>query len=87
VLDLGKLTAAAPTYTANSTGATFAFVPYKTASTNAEQTCNTIGGHLAAYTSVAEQAEVEQYYVDKVGPSRGRPGPAPAPCKLYHSLA
>ncbi len=79
MLDLAQLTANAPTYTTNSTGITFAFVPYKTAATNAQQTCNAIGGHLAAYTSMAEQAEVEQYYIDKVrARARCAPGATPA---------
>ncbi len=67
-LDLGALTASPAAYTANTTGVTFAFFPYKTASPNAEQACSTIGGHLAAFTSAAEQSEVEQYYISKVGP-------------------
>ena len=33
----------------------------------AQQTCQERGGHLAAYTTTAEQAEVEAFYVSKVG--------------------
>jgi hypothetical protein len=31
--------------------------------TVAQQTCNANGGHLAAYSSIAEQAEVESFYL------------------------
>jgi hypothetical protein len=37
----------------------------------AEGQCQKDGGHLAAYVSAAEQAEVEKYYIDKVGRGSG----------------
>jgi hypothetical protein len=37
--------------------------PNKTTQAYAEQSCNDQGGHLAYYSSLAEQAEVEQYYI------------------------
>ena len=33
----------------------------------AEATCKEQGGHVAAYTTSAEQAEVEAFYIKKVG--------------------
>lgn len=33
----------------------------------AQATCQDKGGHLAAYTTRAEQAEVEGFYLSKVG--------------------
>jgi hypothetical protein len=54
-------------YTAKSTGNTFlpnlTFVDQVTA----EAQCMKYGGHLAAYVSAAEQAEVEKFYIEKVG--------------------
>ena len=87
LLDLASLVAAAPTYTTNSTGITFAFVPYKTASTNAQQACNMVGGNLAAFTHVSEQAEVERYYISKVGAGYSQPpGPPAAACAAHAGL-
>jgi hypothetical protein len=37
--------------------------PNKTSQAVAEATCNQQGGHLAYYASLAEQQEVEQYYI------------------------
>ena len=45
----------------NSTSnATFLWYPMKADQASAEATCQAQGGHLAAYTSLAEQIEVEQ---------------------------
>jgi hypothetical protein len=46
-----------------STSATFQWYPMRMEYAAAEATCNSQGGHLAIYTSLAEQVEVEQYYV------------------------
>jgi hypothetical protein len=43
-----------------SSNATFLYYPMKADQASAEATCNTQGGHLAIYTSLAEQIEVEQ---------------------------
>jgi hypothetical protein len=41
---------------------------------DAEGYCRQMGGHLATYTSIDEQAEVEQYYLDKVRAGLGEQG-------------
>ncbi len=46
-----------------STGATFMYFPTKADQASAQATCNSQGGHLAIYTSLAEQVEVELYYI------------------------
>jgi hypothetical protein len=50
-------------YTA-STGNAFRFYATPLNKTDAEVECNMYGGHLASYLSLAEQAEVEQWYMD-----------------------
>lgn len=35
----------------------------------AERYCNSMGAHLVSYTSLAEQAAVEEYFVSQVGSS------------------
>jgi hypothetical protein len=49
-------------YVAKS-NATFVFNPMKLDQAFAQLACNDLGGHLAAYTSLEEQAEVENFYV------------------------
>ncbi len=46
-----------------STNATFTLHTTATDFNTAERACNDAGGHLAYYTSLAEQQEVEQYFV------------------------
>jgi hypothetical protein len=43
-----------------SSNATFLYYPMKADQAGAEATCNSRGGHLVIYTSLAEQIEVEQ---------------------------
>jgi hypothetical protein len=58
----------APYTTALSTkGFTFLLNLTAVDQATAQQTCQEKGGHLAAYTTTAEQAEVEAFYVNKVG--------------------
>jgi hypothetical protein len=49
--------------TANSTLITFYLNTTTANSTDAEDACKRNGGHLAAFTSQAEQREVEQFYI------------------------
>jgi hypothetical protein len=37
--------------------------PNKTTQAYAEQSCNDLGGHLAYFSNLAEQQEVEQYHI------------------------
>jgi hypothetical protein len=55
-----------------STNATFMYSPVKADQAGAEAACNQQGGHLATYTSLAEQMEVEQ--VGKHAASQGALG-------------
>ena len=57
---------AVPPYTAKSSGNTFLLNLTLVDQANAEIQCQKYGGHLAAYVSAAEQAEVEKFYMDKV---------------------
>jgi hypothetical protein len=56
---------AAPWYTANATGYTFYLNTTEVDSAAAEESCKRNGGHLAAYISLEEQAEVEHFYTTK----------------------
>jgi hypothetical protein len=49
----------------STTNQTFIFTPAVKNFTDAEQSCQDQGGHLASYSSEAEQAEVEKYYVSQ----------------------
>ena len=49
--------------TANSTGITFYLNTTTANASEAEEMCKMNGGHLAAFTSLDEQKEVEQYYL------------------------
>jgi hypothetical protein len=53
----------APRYTANSTNVTYYLNTTQVNFTVAGATCNRFGGHLAAFTQIDEQLEVEQNYV------------------------
>ncbi len=55
----------APQFTTNSTNVTYYLNTTQVNFTIAHATCNRFGGHLAAYTQIDEQLEVEQYYVKK----------------------
>ncbi len=55
----------APWYTTNATGNTFYLNTTEVDSNTAEENCKKNGGHLAAYISLEEQAEVEQFYTKK----------------------
>ena len=44
---------------------TFYFNSTNTTWDDAENSCQTNGGHIAAYTSLEEQTDVEQYYEEK----------------------
>ena len=57
---------AVPPYTAKSTGNTFLLNLTLVDQAAAKMQCQNYGGHLAAYVSAAEQAEVEKFYMDKV---------------------
>jgi hypothetical protein len=56
---------AAPWYTTNATGNTFYLNTTVVDSATAEESCKRNGGHLAAYISLEEQAEVEQFYIKR----------------------
>ena len=56
---------AAPWYTTNATGNTFYLNTTLVDSASAEESCKRNGGHLAAYISLEEQAEVEQFYIKR----------------------
>jgi hypothetical protein len=53
----------APAFTAPSTGNTFFLNTSYMNFSSAETACAASGGHLAAYISQQEQAEVEQFYI------------------------
>lgn len=53
-------------YTSNSTKHTYMLNTHLTTFSAAHQFCNDSGGHLAGWDSLAEQTEVEQYYIDQV---------------------
>lgn len=55
-------------YKARASNATFALHGYLANASTAEAACRQGGGHLASFSSLAEQAEVEQYYLNMVGP-------------------
>jgi hypothetical protein len=50
----------------SSTGGVFTWSTQQLAFADAEGYCRQMGGHLATYSSIDEQAEVEQFYLDKV---------------------
>ncbi len=52
----------APNYTTPVSNVTFLFNSTSTTYDDAESSCQMSGGHIAAYTSLEEQADVEQYY-------------------------
>jgi hypothetical protein len=55
-------------YTSNSTNNSYILSTYTNYSHSAAQAyCNRQGGHLVAWASAEEQAEVEQYYITQVG--------------------
>jgi hypothetical protein len=53
----------APYFTTNTTNVTYFLNTTQVNQTVAEAACNRAGGHLAAFTAIDEQLEVEQYYV------------------------
>jgi hypothetical protein len=50
-------------YCATATGYNYSLVTCPASYTQAEGSCRKLGGHLASYGSLAEQQEVEGYYV------------------------
>jgi hypothetical protein len=59
----GSAGATIPAYTSLNTGNLFQLNVTLASMAVAQQTCNANGGHLAAYSSLAEQAEVESFYL------------------------
>jgi hypothetical protein len=57
-----------------STNASFVINTTWTTANDAQRSCNALGGHLAFYTSLAEQLEVEQWAKDEVGGGWGGGG-------------
>jgi hypothetical protein len=57
--------AAAPSFTTSTTNVTFFLNTSLATFAEAEEACQVAGGHLASYSSLEEQAEVEQHYVHK----------------------
>ena len=55
----------APWYTTNATGNTFYMNTSLVDQATAQEDCKRNGGHLAAYISLEEQAEVEQFYTKR----------------------
>jgi hypothetical protein len=55
----------APYFTTNTTNVTYFLNTTQVNQTVAEAACNRAGGHLAAFTSIDEQLEVEAYYTRK----------------------
>jgi hypothetical protein len=53
---------AAPNYTSPVSNVTFYFNSTNTTFDDAQLSCNANGGHIAGYTSLEEQADVEKYY-------------------------
>jgi hypothetical protein len=71
VLQLPHLPAACPCaapadyyYTSKVSAATFVWNPAKLEQAEAQLACNDLGGHLAVFTSLAEQVDVENYYIN-----------------------
>ncbi len=60
--------------TSESTGATYTLNTLKLGFADAEAQCNELGGHVVCYGGIAEQVEVELYYVTRVrgGEGKGR---------------
>ncbi len=54
-------------FTSNVTGGTYTLNTNKMVSRDAQAYCNLQGGHVAAYSSYDEQAEVEAYFTNQVG--------------------
>jgi hypothetical protein len=57
-------------YTSNTTKNTYVLNTNFTSQKDAQTMCNSLGGHLVAWTGYAEQLEVEQYYIKQVGGCR-----------------
>ena len=51
----------------SSSGAVFSFNYWQRNASEAQTHCNQQGGHLASFSSLLEQAEVEQAFIDGVG--------------------
>jgi hypothetical protein len=51
-------------YTADATNDTYAFVSSVVTMSESQKFCNSLGGHLVSWKGMAEQVEVEQYYVN-----------------------
>ena len=60
-----------PSYTSGITGSVYTLHTRLANQTTAELVCNREGGHLASFSSLDEQAEVEQAYIKMVGATRG----------------
>jgi hypothetical protein len=63
----------------SSRGRSFMLNPTPANGSAAERTCRDQGGHLASFLSLAEQQEVEGYYLGRVGGTR-----APQACWYQH---
>lgn len=58
--------------TSEATGATYTLNTLKLGFADAEAQCNELGGHVVCYGGIAEQVEVELYYVTRVREGGGR---------------
>jgi hypothetical protein len=68
-----KATGGIDVYTAKSSGATFKLHGILSNASTAEAVCRSEGGHMASFSSLQEQNEVEQYYLAMVGASTAHP--------------
>ena len=75
-------------YKSKATGSSYTLNTNKTDFATAEQDCNKLGGHLAAWNTEMEQREVEGYFLSMVGGCRAQAhpqyvqAPVPAPVAL-----
>ncbi len=60
-----------PPYTDKTTGAAYLYNSDEMVQADAEQWCNDQGGHLVSYENLAEQRNVEGYFIDGGGGQTG----------------
>jgi hypothetical protein len=53
----------APAFTSSVSNSTFQYASNLSDFVSGQRSCNLLGGHLASYTSLEEQMEVEQHYI------------------------